>query len=615
MTTVADPESQNMSQQTWDAAVPEILRLAAARATGRLWGPDVRACDALAWGLARAGLDDARCEIARRLGRLLDNSSTGGSGSGSSGSGDSGKAAGRWPGCADAADAVLEVLAGGEPSPDVAGYLVAWAYALPELATQLDADRWLRLVQGLIDFSREAAVASDPLVHKLLAGEVPAVLGWRLDGLPKSLKIPGLRAPRRRAARLLQSWITDNDALQTDGLHGGGTYATLATAMAVRAAAVSERIEQNRLRAKQLDGLWLLAGWALLLHRPDGNQVFTPLESTRRRSAFKADASLWPVVVRRVRDGKSIRIAAELTEKKPAGEALSMAATVDLPDVGVTNDDAKLAVLRPTWEHRRGRTAVDYHTHETRIEIGTGKALLVQGVWDAQISFDAAAVRPDGAWEQTCWHTDDDVHYLELEQKFTGGITLQRQIMTAREDGWTLLADSVLAATPGTLRYQASLPLGPGVTGQREAETREWVLGDSKKRAIVMPLALPEWQLQRGSGHLAVEEVEGRGSLALQATGVQRLYAPLFIDWDHRRLKAPRTWRQLTVAEDLEIVPSHTAAAYRIQIGPQQWVIYRSLRFGRRTFLGVNSIADFYAGRFDTEDGSTDELVTVEETE
>ena len=77
--------------------------------------------------------------------------------------------------------------------------------------------------------------------------------------------------------------------------------------------------------------------------------------------------------------------------------------------------------------------------------------------------------------------------------------------------------------------------------------------------------------------------------------------------------KKPFTWRNLTVGEDLRIVGADEALAFRVQIGKQQWVIYRSLAQPvRRTALGMHTLSEFLAGRFDTDDGNFDPLLVVE---
>ena len=73
-----------------------------------------------------------------------------------------------------------------------------------------------------------------------------------------------------------------------------------------------------------------------------------------------------------------------------------------------------------------------------------------------------------------------------------------------------------------------------------------------------------------------------------------------------------RTWRQLTVAEGLEIVSPEIAAAFRVQVDEDQFVFYRALQsIGNRTFLGVNFAGDFCAAKF-FRDGKVEELVEVQ---
>ncbi len=128
-------------------------------------------------------------------------------------------------------------------------------------------------------------------------------------------------------------------------------------------------------------------------------------------------------------------------------------------------------------------------------------------------------------------------------------------------------------------------------------------------RCLVLPLHLPEWRRQLAPGKLEASESE----LHITAeTSQSRCFAPLLISLCNRHAKKPFTWRQLTVAENLNIVTRDVATAYRIQIGKDQWLIYRTLAAAaRRTALGMHTLSDFYAGRFD-DDGDLETLVEVE---
>jgi hypothetical protein len=71
----------------------------------------------------------------------------------------------------------------------------------------------------------------------------------------------------------------------------------------------------------------------------------------------------------------------------------------------------------------------------------------------------------------------------------------------------------------------------------------------------------------------------------------------------------------LTVAQQLRIVAPQIAAAYRIQVGSSQWVLYRSMSEPAvRTFFGRQLISDFYCARFDRDEQTYEDLITVEES-
>ena len=120
---------------------------------------------------------------------------------------------------------------------------------------------------------------------------------------------------------------------------------------------------------------------------------------------------------------------------------------------------------------------------------------------------------------------------------------------------------------------------------------------------------MPEWRAQSHYGELKgiAEGLELR-----QSTAGQRLYAPLFVDLDRSRFRRRMTWRQLTVAESLTPLPAEVATGFRVAIGDQQWIIYRSLaRRGNRTLLGHNLATESLIARFG-KDGEVTSIVEIE---
>jgi hypothetical protein len=190
--------------------------------------------------------------------------------------------------------------------------------------------------------------------------------------------------------------------------------------------------------------------------------------------------------------------------------------------------------------------------------------------------------------------------------------------MLIRDDRCLLLADSVIPGDsrtrlPSSIKYHSRLPLARSIGLQPERETREAFLSDDRKRVLVIPLSASEWKI--GPSDANIQE-SADDCLVFSSSGAGRLYAPLWLDFQKRRFKRMRTWRQLTVADQLRLVGRDEAVGYRIQLGSEQWVVYRSLgERACRTVLGKHLIADFFSARFCPEDGGHEALVTVDDDE
>ena len=185
-------------------------------------------------------------------------------------------------------------------------------------------------------------------------------------------------------------------------------------------------------------------------------------------------------------------------------------------------------------------------------------------------------------------------------------------MLLARRDRFFLFADSLIGSTadPVEIRHSHSLPLSPIASLDPAKETREaWLVANSRRRATIVPPALPEWRSEFRHAELSANN----GNLTLDQAALGRsLYSPLWIDLDQKRLQRPLTWRRLTVAENLDIVGRDVAAAYRVQAGRDQWLIYRSLApAANRSVLGLNTLSSFVAARI-LSTGLTQEIVEIE---
>ncbi len=216
---------------------------------------------------------------------------------------------------------------------------------------------------------------------------------------------------------------------------------------------------------------------------------------------------------------------------------------------------------------------------------------------------------PTSSWTELCWVSDDDVDYLELEIEFSPGLRVERHLLLARNDRFLLLADAVLASRPTAIQYRGVLPLCRAVTWREACETREGALVGRKPRATILPLALPEWLANRNGGELRSTQA---GIELRQAATAQSLFAPLFLDLDRDRhaqaAHVAATYRGRSAGAQ----PADVAVGYRVAIGEEQWLIYRSLARPRsRSVLGYNLQSETLVARFDRH-GEVDPLIEVE---
>jgi hypothetical protein len=487
-------------------------------------------------------------------------------------------------------------------SPAAAALLsLAWLHLLGERPDLFEGELWRQVFRRL----REIADTSpppldvDPLAHQLAAAELPLALAYLFPELTD-----GSVLEIAAAAAISQGMTELVDAEGIPFCRSLATFSALAACWT-----------RYRFIADQLHG----AGWpneaesrfplvlreAVRFQRQDGHMPFADDGASRGRR----DRSVW------------LAVAADFVADKPIRRLLRSAGrdwrmrrgrrfdSDRLPQPAGHSERAQFAVLRSDWRYRSERLTVAYADAITRIELAVGRDVLVSGEWQLELHADGAKLKPIGGWEEVCWVSDQDCDYLELEIDFTGGFRVQRQMLLAREDKFLFLADAVLGGAARELTYGGRLPLCRRLSSSAAVEAREVLLGGDKAQALILPLALPEWQADRRVG--ALELNSGALELGQSAPG-SRLFAPLWIDLSRRRSREAFTWRQLTVAEQRQNLTSDVAAGYRVQFGRRQWLIYRSLAAAaNRTVLGQNLSGEFFLGRFQRS-GETETLVEIE---
>lgn len=475
---------------------------------------------------------------------------------------------------------------------------LAWCQVLPALASEAPAEIWWRALDHLVRATHEAdgmSPTESPLVHQLLAGELPLSLAYRFPEL-RTCRDLAERGERTLAAGLEE--LLDAAGMvhccQLDELVPLVGCWTRSFILSGRAIDDEVWPDVSRKRyAKVVRNL-------LRLTRRDGSWMFAPAEvSTWRRD-------LLPVALRLTGDERDQSAALQALAR---GSQVGGSKQRKLRDASLHAEEAGVALLRTSWARRSELLSVAFGDETVQTELMCGGDRYWSGTWDCKISLEGRPLRMQGDWQSVCWLADEEVTYLELEGQFENDITVQRQLVLARRAKFLMLADVVLGAKQRKVSYESCLPIDDDAEVRTADDTRELYLSGCEHDLLVLPLALPEWRSEPSPGTL--ERVDG-GIRLTQTTVDGQLYAPLFIDLDARRGNKPCTWRRLTVAERREILPPSAAAGFRVQVGKDQFMIYRSLGpTANRTLLGQNLISEFLVARF-LRKGTTDAIVEIE---
>ena len=282
----------------------------------------------------------------------------------------------------------------------------------------------------------------------------------------------------------------------------------------------------------------------------------------------------------------------------------------ELVDPYNVSEWASSFLLRGTWSRKSPRVAVDFSYRDIQAGVAAEQCFaqisrsrsLIHGQTLPEIIVDDQAVQLTSNFELVCERHDEDVDYMELQAELSDGGMLNRQWLLARSEEFLLVADYVLPAPASKIQYRCRWPLAAGMTTLVESETREVYLQTTsssdqpqKIKALVLPLALPEWKAEPFPGQLIADA----DAVVLEHQFVgDALYAPLLFDLNPSRCLKKRTWRKLTVAEDRQIVSDDQAVAFRFQLSKRQWFFYRALAsMGNRTFLGENVNCEFAFNR------------------
>lgn len=589
--------SVRWNSENWEQLSKELSRLAHPKHTQKMFGGKEGQLEIYLWGVAAA----EGCECDPLVSALVELSRSKAKSSASDGQQESGIDFDR-----QAAAFIDSIGASRGFPPSDCHFAILWAAALPALASRVEAHRWWRLTSTLLQLhesvlQRSTAYSVD---HLMLAGELGLTLAWR---------VPCVAACKRlanNAGESVRLWC-DREQEALTGVLADAENVRLVLASLIRCQSLLEKVAKLEFRKSDHTMRASLAKWTAALTHPLGTAF-----STASVEAMSMDYVAHGLIATLQEEHHELLGSAfsAACGESPVGGRLAW--EVGLPRTWHHDRDAKVAVGFPEWDVRQGRFHLDYSGENPHLELLAGRRRLFAGRVQVRLELDGVERQPCGDWTEVCEYTDDDVHYIEIEQPWSGGLVIQRQLMLIRDDRCLLMADTVIPAesadiSTSAIEYWCNLPLGKSIDWVPEGETREGFLADDKRRAMVVPLASGEWLA--GPTDSTISKTKD-GHLQLFARGRKALYAPLWFDLQKRRFSRPRTWRQLTVGDQLKLIARHEATAYRMQAGSEQWMIYRSLGERRcRTALGKHLIAEFYGSRFYPGDGSHEELVTVDD--
>ncbi len=469
--------------------------------------------------------------------------------------------------------------------------VVAAAHSIRAIAGRCDFQSWQSLVAQLLEISQaaESNVGLAPAVYQQLAIEVPMVIAYLL---------PEIEDYQQLASRSCQKMATTvSSMLDHDGWPHTRYLAEFGPVVGswARCGVVVKDLEikQGYEAASQLE--WVVRQ-VLRMLRPNRTLMFSEVNSRPANNAF---LNCLFELSNDSQDKKLLKIVTTTAQQS------SLVST----EVETSNlsEWSESAILQSRWAANSPKLAVDFSKDKCWIEVSRNE-LLIRGDCRPEISINGGVLTGADPFEVACVESDEDVEYLELEKKLGNGVTLTRQILLSRSEEFLLVSDLVNNNEPARIDYRCSWPMADSIEGMHESQTREVYLTNKKIHSLVLPLALPEWKSARSDDSLWLQD--GKMILTQSIDGMG-LCAPLFFDLNPKRSRKKRTWRQLTVAENREIVSRDTACAFRVQLDQHQWMFYRAVSsFGNRTFMGENVNCEFAFKRF-KKDGTVKSLIEI----
>jgi hypothetical protein len=147
--------------------------------------------------------------------------------------------------------------------------------------------------------------------------------------------------------------------------------------------------------------------------------------------------------------------------------------------------------LRSDWTPDANSLSVLHHGRFPKLELAARGKVLLNGDWELEILAGGEHLAVTGPWSCSCWYSDEEGDYLELQARLSPEIRIERQLLLARKDDLVFLADAVIGCGDARIDYTSRLPLVPGIEALPDSPTRECRLAGTTAHARLFPLGLP----------------------------------------------------------------------------------------------------------------------------
>ena len=504
--------------------------------------------------------------------------------------------------------------------PYVALTCAGWVHALPSMGREISPTLWLEVLQSImtqVDRGWESGPEDGLFPWIIWSCEIPLALAKHLSHLGGKDRI--VSDSLNRIAQLLEESAEN----PTSVMHRGGQDLRAILASVVRSRWSATEVGARKWFPPQRKAIIKLATQALALTDPFGRQLLFDQADTRLDTDFWL--SIYELSEKNAKFATTLACALPNEVGRGLGlkpQKLRKDKTIDVTLTKHSQywEKSSVATMRRSWRDHGCRVAIDFSTDVIWLDVMADDGTRIfSGDWDVTVERDGKTALIDHAWQELCWFTDDDVDYLELECSVGDECKIQRQIMLIRDEGMIFFADALIAKEAAQWKISSSWTLSQGVRFMNDPKMNECRLmranadednsAEGVTKALLIPVAMPEWK--RGTKAYSMDC--HRDQLQLTAsTTAKNLYSPLVVPLRNLDKPLSFTWRQLTVAEELQIQPRDIADAYRLQINTDQWLFYRSLTpCTRRTVMGLHLNTEFYAGRFCSSDGQFESIVEV----